>query len=119
MKKFQIFEYKLTGGEKADITVDRTLDRGFTKLVGMYAYTDTNHENNVNLVVKSPLQVDDREVLPRNFDTHFLFPMLQNQEFTKFDEPIDVDNSKIEARLETIDDVSETCFLKIIFELEE
>ena len=117
--KYQIFEYSITSGSAADVTIDENIDRKYKKVTDIFMQTNSVIGSNLNLEVADPIRINDQEVYPRYFDTFMLYPIVQNSQFTKLAEPIVISNSKIEGRLKTVASVGTSCTLRIILKLEE
>ena len=85
----------------------------------MQILTDPDYDNSLNLEVETQITIDKKEVYPKHFDSKLLHPMLQNEEFTHFKEPVEIDNSKIEGRLISKTDPAADGIIKILLTLEK
>ncbi|MDA3910954.1 MAG: hypothetical protein PF448_06335 [Bacteroidales bacterium] len=119
MKKFQIFEFPFESGKPVDVEIDREIDKGYKSLKSLSIFTDPDYDNSLNLEVETQITVDTKEVFPRGFDTKLLHPMKQNEEFTHFDEPIQIDNSKVEGRLVSQENAAKSGIIKVLLVLEK
>lgn len=119
MKKYQIFEFPFEADKPVDVEIDREIDKGYKGLKSITVMTDPDYDNSLNLEVETQITVDTKEVFPRGFDTKLLHPMKQNEEFTHFDEPIQIDNSKVEGRLVSKVNPSKSGVIKVLLVLEK
>ncbi|MDD3686729.1 MAG: hypothetical protein PHE56_08175 [Bacteroidales bacterium] len=116
--KYHIFLFPCTEGDPISITVDKQIDKRFKKVVGVQMYTSTVLANNINLNFEKDFKIDSEEVYPENFDSAMLFPVKQNEEFTKLSEPIELNNYKLEGKFSSIDVAPANCVFKIMLKLE-
>ncbi|MDR2011409.1 MAG: hypothetical protein LBQ22_13095 [Bacteroidales bacterium] len=115
--KYEVYQFQVTGAT-TNIEIDRNIDKRYTKVTDIFIYTSSVVENNKNLEFSKDLRIDDKIVYPQNFDSFMLYPMMQNQEFTKLREPISINSSKIEGELKLGEKVDKDCSLKIVLKLE-
>lgn len=117
--KYQVIQKSIASGSPADVTLDENIDKKYKRVTDVFAYTSGTIANNLNLEVAQPIMINDEEVYPAHFDTFMLYPVVQNNQFTKLREPIEINNSKIEGRLRTTASVVSDCILNIVLKLEE
>lgn len=117
--KYQSFKFLLTAGSPANVEIDKLIDPRYKRITDIFMYTDEDITANVNLTFDKDLRISDEEVYPVDFDTFMLYPIMQNQEFTKLREPIALKNSKVEGHVITTDNIASTCYLRLILKMEE
>lgn len=117
--KYEVFQFFLAAGAIADVVIDRNIDKRYKKVTDIFMMTSPVIADNTNLNFAKDLRIDDEIVFPQDFDSFMLYPIMQNKEFTKLREPIEIHNSKIEGNLKSVANIAANCYLKIILKVEE
>ena len=111
--RFQIIKKQITSTSAHTITAD--LDKHYKKVTGIWMYADPIYADNTNLVLSSPLKINNVEHLPVDFDTALLFPIDHNSAFTEILE--DAAGSQLEVSV-TDSGYSSDYYFTIIVKLE-
>jgi len=100
-RKFQIIktEFSNLGADSNRVSVET--DKQYKKVTGIFAYTDPDYNDNINVELDSPLKINNVEQFPENFDLGLLFPAESNKHFTAINE--DAAGSLIEFDFATPD----------------
>ena len=91
-------------------------DKVFKYITGIFVYCGDSYSTNLNLSMNKPMRIGGVEIFPEEFDTHLLFPRVENESFTR-SVKTEAAGSRIEGSFDLLS-TEETATILLILENE-